>query len=247
MCRHRAVRATVALLVAATLGVLLAGCGVISKVKDVAGNVQTLTEMADKLKDSSDLTYTAEYRTSDAKTVRLVQAPPRSAYLGPDGAYIASPDSTLLCQDGSGRPTCQKAPPRGDVAITDAAMLSTVTGQGFVPPSLAIGLLAAAALYPEAKVEQTDDKIAGQSATCAKVTGLSTATPDSTGDSKPPPVEDFTICITEDGILGSFEGTLQDGAKGRVTLMKYSATADPSAFNPPAGATIIEVGQLSPR
>jgi hypothetical protein len=235
----RATRAVTSLAAAVAVGATGGGCGVIAKVKDVAGNVQTLTELADKLKDSTELTYTADYRTADGRSVRLVRQPPRSAYLGPDGAYITAPDATLLCRAA----TCQKAPPHGDVAITDAPMLSTVTGKGFVPPSLAIGLLAAAALYPEATVRESTGKAAGKPTRCAAVTDLpSTPGGDATGG----PLTNFTVCITDEGVLGSFQGTLQDGTGADVTLTGYSTHTDSMAFSPPPDAAIIPVSQLAP-
>jgi hypothetical protein len=235
-------RASVAL-AALALTIATSGCDVVSRVQDAAGNVQTLSEMADQLKDSSELTYTAEYKNSAGQApVRLVQDPPRSAYVGPTGSYIAADDATLLCQRAGQVTTCQKAPPQGAAAIADAATLSAVTGQGFVPPSLAIGLLAAASLYPDAKVTESTKTIAGQESACVSATGFSGLAGETA-----PPVQDFTLCITKDGVLGSFEGLLQNGERGGITLSSYTPSADPAAFQPPKGARIVDVAQLSPR
>jgi hypothetical protein len=77
------------------------------------------------------------------------------------------------------------------------------------------------------------------------VTGLDNGS--SSGNSNQQQLQDFSVCITEDGILGSFEGTLQNGTKGSLTLIEYSTTVDPSQFTPPPGAQITDVGQISPK
>ena len=57
------------------------------------------------------------------------------------------------------------------------------SGPGFVTPELALGLIAAAALVPGAKVEQSERSIAGQDSLCATASGLEAAA--SPGDKKP--------------------------------------------------------------
>jgi hypothetical protein len=242
MSRPRRTGSAVLLAATLVLPVVASGCEVISKVKNVADSVQTLTSLGNKLKDASKLTYTAEYRAVDGERVTLVQQPPKSAYRGPKGAFISTPDGTLLCETAAGKTACQKAPPQSDITVSDAALIPTVTGQGFVPPALAVGLIAAAALQTEAHVEQSTKTIAGQHATCAKATGLSK----DGGDKNQPNVQDFSVCITDEGVLGSFDGTLQDGTRASLTLLRYSATADGAAFTPPAGAQITDVGALTP-
>ena len=60
-------------------------------------------------------------------------------------------------------------------------------------------------------------------------------------------IQDFTVCITDDGVLGSFDGALQDGSKANLELVSYTKTADATAFQPPAGATITDVQGLQPK
>jgi len=91
---------------------------------------------------------------------------------------------------------------------------------------------------PEAKVTQTDKSIAGQKSLCAEVTNLEKAASKDEKDA----LHDFSVCVTEDGVLASFSGSLQNGETAKVELVSYSAEADKAAFAPPKGAKIVETG-----
>ena len=84
--------------------------------KNVAGNVSALADIADKLKNAENLTYTAQYKTFGGDEVTIVQQPPNGAYIGPDGRFISTNDATYLCQLEAGKQTCQKAPGRNSSA-----------------------------------------------------------------------------------------------------------------------------------
>ena len=105
--------------------------------------------------------------------------------------------------------TCQKTTPQ--TASTDAGLVAGVAGPGFVTPELALGLIAAAAFVPDAEVSQSEKTIAGESALCATVTGLEAAA--SPGDADAP--KDFSVCVTDAGILASFSGTSTSGETPR--------------------------------
>jgi hypothetical protein len=117
-----------------------------------------------------------------------------------------------------------------------------VAGPGFVTPELALGLVIAAAVVPGADVSKSEKTVAGQKSLCANVTGLDAAATPGDGDAP----KDFSVCVTEVGILASFSGTSTSGETLSVELTGYSETADPSAFAPPAGAEIVDVTQLQP-
>lgn len=231
----RRYRLAATLAAAVALSAVAAGCEAISTVSNVAGNVTTLANFSQKLKDTSKITYTAEYELSNGTTVKLVQQPPSRAYLGANASYINTADSTFFCQHAAGAATCQKAPATDLSSI--GSNVATAAGQGFVSPELAIALLGAASLNTEAKIETSEKTVAGQKVDCAAASGFNTGQQE---------IKDFTICLTSSGVMAEFSGTLLDGNAGSVTLTKYSESADASAFQPPAGAKIVDVQQINP-
>jgi hypothetical protein len=232
---------TVALAVALAAGSL--GCGVLDQAKDFADNVSALSEFADRLGKAQTLTYTAEYATEDGSTVTLVQEPPNTAYLAKDSQFIFTSSAIYLCGTEANVMTCQKSPNNSSTMDTgDSGLAAGVGGPGFITPELALGLIIAASIVPGATVTQSDETIAGQDSKCATASGLENAAEE--GDTEVP--KEFKVCVTDAGILASFSATSSAGEEKAIELTKYSDTADPSAFEPPAGAKIVDVTQIQP-
>ena len=82
--------------------------------------------------------------------------------------------------------------------------------------------------------------IAGQNSTCAKVSNLAQAQQ----GNETSKVTDFTVCVTDSGVLARFAGTTTDGTKANIELTGYSGSVDDGLLQPPAGAKITDVGQL---
>jgi hypothetical protein len=220
--------AAASLLVAA-----VSGCGLVSKAKNFASNVAVLTDIGSKLKDSSSKTYTAVYSLDGGRTVTVANQPPKSAYRGINTTFISLPNGTWTCQKGAGHTVCTETVPIGAGALGG---LGTGLGEGLVTPEIAVGLLAAATLVPDAKITKSERTIAGQKSTCAKVTGLTDSQ-----KGKDAKVKDFSVCVTGTGVLGSFEGTLDNDKAGKTELTKYTTTVDAKLFALPAGAKIVRL------
>jgi hypothetical protein len=228
---------------ATSLAAASLGCGLIEQAKDLVGTAQVLSDFADRLGKAATLTYTAEYQVTGGEKVTLVQQPPNSAFLTSSGRLILTEEFLYLCGEESGVMTCQRSTNEAvDAAAADAGLVSGLTGPGFVTPELALGLIAAAALVPGAKVEQSEKTIAGEASLCATASGLDAAA--SPGDENAP--KDFTVCVTEAGILASFSGTTVEGEQAAIELVAYSASVDATAFEPPTGAKIVDVAQIQP-
>jgi len=224
---------------AAVLVVGSMGCGVLRSAKNVADNASTLGDLSSKLENADKLTYQAEYKLDDGTKVTVAQDPPNSAAVGETGRYIATADYYYFCSDDSGKTTCQKSPNQGGDASSANAAWITGIGNGFISAPLALAVLTAAILIPSAKVDKSSEKIAGQKATCAKVSNLEDAQKDEPEDQR---LHDFTVCITDSGILARFTGTGGDGKKQGVELTKYSDKADKSLFEVPEGAEVTDIG-----
>jgi len=227
---------------ATTVAVASMGCGMLDQAKNFVDNAQVLSDFADRLGKAQNLTFTAEYTTTDGDTVTLVQQPPNTALIAKDGRFIFTSEATFLCTTEQAVLTCQKSPNDASPTGDDSGLAAGVAGPGFVTPELALGLILAASLVPGAKVEQSEKTIAGQSSKCASATGLEAAAQE--GDTDVP--KEFTVCITDAGILASFSATSTTTEYKAIELTKYSDSADTSAFEPPADAKIVDVTQIQP-
>jgi outer membrane lipoprotein-sorting protein len=228
--------------VATVLAAGTLGCGILSKAKDLANTAKVLSDFSDRLGKASTLTYTGTYKVTDADsgdtiTVTTVQQPPNVAFLSDKSRFIVTKDFLYICDTEGSTMTCSKSPnTSGTAGPQDDAYIAGVGGPGFVTPELAIGLIAAAALVPGASVSTSNKTIAGQSSLCAVATGLDAAA--SPGDTEAP--KDFTVCVTDAGVLASFSGTSTNNKKASIELTNYSTTVDPAAFAPPPGATVTD-------
>lgn len=228
---------------ATVLGAASLGCGLVGQAQNLVDTAQVLSDFADRLGKAATLTYTAQYRVTDGDNVTLVQQPPNSAFVGKSGSFIFTKEYMYVCGEEKGVATCQRTPNNApDVGAADTGVVAGVTGAGFVTPEIALGLIAAAAFVPGAKVSTSETTIAGEKSLCANATNLEAAA--SEGDKDAP--KDFSVCVTETGILASFSGTTANGQKAEIELIRYSATADPKALAPPAKAKIVDVTALEP-
>jgi len=211
-----------------------------SQAKQAVNNVATVSDVAHKLQDSEKLTFTAEYRLSDGSTATVVQQPPNAAFIGKEGRVILTVDSLYVCSTQSGKTTCQKNHnASGQIDSSNSGYIASAAGAGFIAAPVAFALLLGASTVPGAKVDKSERKIAGQNTTCLTISGLPAGN-NTTG----PDLKSFSACVTDNGLLASFEGAQTDGEKIALELTKLSMSADPSAFKPPADAEIIDVDQL---
>ncbi len=227
---------------AAALVIGSMGCGFIRSAKNVAANASTLGDLSSKLENADKLTYQAEYKLDDGSKVTVAQQPPNSAAVGESGRYISTADTFIFCDTEDSKLTCQKTPNQGGSTGTagDAAFFTGI-GSGFISAPFALTVLTAAILIPSAKVDKSEQKIAGQKSTCAKVSNLEDAQKDTAEKDR---LHDFTVCITDSGILSRFTGTGGDGTKQGVELTSYSDKVDTSLFKVPDGATVTDLGAL---
>ena len=232
---------TLALFAAAAVAVTgTLGCGFISAASNLAGHLSTISDLADKITKSEQATFQATYRLQDGTSVTVAQKPP-SATTGSDKSrYISTADAFYLCDRSTGDWVCQRSPNSGGGDANSAAVAAGVGGNGFISAPLAVAVLTASVVVPNAHVDKSTQTIAGQNSTCAKVSNLAQAQ-QGTETSK---VTDFTVCVTDSGVLARFAGTTTDGTKANIELTGYSGSVDDGLLQPPAGAKITDVGQL---
>jgi hypothetical protein len=218
-----------ALIVAALALLAPAACASAS-----ADEPKLLNELATRLDRAGDLTFTAEYRLDGGAQAVIAQAqePRRAAYVHPGGKAVFTESELATCRSVGAGSRCvitEPPSPGPDPALDlltaatsgpGASASPSPTGTGLVAPSRALRLVSDAVL-DGATVTRYESTIAGERATCVGVHGGA----------------GFTACVTAEGLLGSFTGTI-DGRVVSFELTRYAATADAATFALPAGAEI---------
>jgi hypothetical protein len=206
------------------------GCGTIGEAQQVIDRARLVNDLAARLDHASQLTYTAEYQLPGGASATIAQAqhPLRTAYTYPNGKLVVTPEATTDCRSEASATTCTLTPPESPSPDPAIALLDTVGSAGVVAPTLVVGLLTAAALDNNAVISQHDTTIAGEHATCVDVSGVDNAA-----------ASNFTACITAEGLLGSFKGTVQ-GVSVEISITRLSDIVGADAFDMPASAKTVD-------
>jgi len=224
-----AARSRVALGLAAVV-LLLGGCGDFDDAASAQGVATNdlVSELATQLTASETLSYVAGYRMAGGATAEVAQDqhPPRAAYDYPGGRVLVSADAVTLCHGGR-KPTCTLTAPEAG-GTPPATVFADAEKTGMVAPATVLALLNAAALSPDVIVTPRDTTIAGHHATCLDLTGVDHERSRA-----------FGTCVTNDGVLGSFTGTL-DGKPIDLAMTEFSSRVVADAFQTPAGATTVD-------
>lgn len=214
------------------------GCGMLGAAKKIAGNIGTISDFSDKLQKGLTLTYHAEYKDQDGTTVTVQQQPPNSVFVTNTGPFIVTADAIYSCDNSGGTMKCDKQTVTGTADATAALAASSLATGGFMAGEMGIVLLVAASVVPKAKIDKSSKTIAGQESDCVKVSDLS-----DTSDGNEDFVA-FSMCITDAGVVSEFSGAESDGKTVGTTMTSFSTKVDPSLFQPPAGAVIIDDSNL---
>jgi len=193
--------------------------------KGIASN-NLVSQMVAQLSASSTLTYTAAYHLAGGgdATVTQAQNPPRTSFEYPTGRLLVTDEAITACR----AKTCTvTTPPRGGTRLP-AETFAAARQTGMIAPATVIALLDAASLDTAVTVTPHDTTLAGHHATCLDLAGVDDAT-----------ARNFSVCVTSDGVLGTFVGTVS-GAEIDMTMTRYDSVAQAGAFTPPPGAKITD-------
>lgn len=218
-------------LTGSTIAVLaVAGCQTLDDAGRVIGRADLVNELAARLDGAGERTYSADYQLPGGQSASIAQSqtPPRAAYTYPGGKLTVTADATTECVAAGTRHTCTLNPPPASTNKPTVAVFQSANARGLVTPPVVINLLTAAALDPNATVEQHDTTVAGRHATCVRVRQVTNAA-----------AANFDTCITTEGVLGSFAGTV-DGTEVDIALSRYRDTVESVAFDLPAGAGVVD-------
>ncbi|GLZ57465.1 hypothetical protein [Micromonospora sp. NBRC 107095] len=202
------------------------GCQTFEDAGVAMGRSELVNDLAARLDRALELTYSATYQLPGGQRAAIVQAqdPTRSTYTYPGGQLTVTPDAITRCTTTGARPECTLVAPPTPGSKPTVTLFGEANRQGLVTPPVVVGLLTAAALDPQAVIKQSDTTVAGHHAACVAVESSS---------------GDFTACVTTEGVLGSFTGPV-DGKPVELALSDYSTTVDEAAFEPPAGAGVVD-------
>ncbi|MEQ4305953.1 hypothetical protein ABNF97_31980 [Plantactinospora sp. B6F1] len=226
-----AVSISLRVLAGAIISVLaVSGCQALDDAGRVIGRADLVNDLAARLDRSTELTYSADYQLTGGRSASISQSqdPLRAAYTYPGGKLTVTTDATTACDTSTKKPTCTLTAPPPANAKPSITIFTDMNKRGLVTPPVVIGLLTAAALDPDATIRQYDTTVAGRHATCVEVGQLSDA-----------PATGFDACITDEGALGSFTGTVDD-TDVEVALSRYREAVESSAFDLPAGAGVVD-------
>jgi len=179
-----------------------------------------VSEMAIQLARVTGLTYTATYQLTggDTATITQAQKPTRTAYLYAGGRLLETVTGTVRCDKALACTETEPAP----------ATAAPLTGSKLITPEAALAMLNTAALDQELDAAQHDTTIAGRHATCLDLRRV-----DGT------PTAEFSLCVTNEGALGSFAATIA-GERFDQALTAYEEKADLAALDLPASAKLTD-------
>ncbi|WBB72790.1 hypothetical protein O7602_24300 [Micromonospora sp. WMMD1128] len=202
------------------------GCQALDGAGVALGRADLVNDLAARMDRALEQTWAADYQLAGGQTASIAQTkdPLRSTYTWSGGKITVTQEAVTRCTSAAGRTSCTVSPPVLTAGKPSVIVYDEARKQGLVTPPAVIRLLTDAALQPEAAIKQTDTTLAGHHATCVDVTSAG---------------ERFTACVTTEGVLGSFTGTL-DGKAAEVTLSRYTESVEPSAFAVPPGAGVVD-------
>ncbi|GAB3220158.1 hypothetical protein RMN56_07230 [Micromonospora halotolerans] len=218
---------TLRVLAASALASLsVTGCQALDDTGVALGRADLVNDLTARMDRALEQTWAADYQLSGGRTASIAQTkePLRSSYTWPDGKITVTQEAVTRCANAAGRTSCTVSPPVLTAGKPSVVVYGEVGKLGLVTPPAVIRLLTDAALDPEATIEQSDTTLAGHHATCVDVTRAGNR---------------FDACVTTEGVLGSFTGTL-DGKPAEVTLSRYTDTVESAAFDVPAGAGVVD-------
>jgi hypothetical protein len=195
-----------------------------------------VADLAAQMSGAADLTYEAAYQLpgGEQATVAQAQRPARSAYVYPGGKVTVTSDATTRCHTRAGKTTCTMTAAATPTSPAPAELFSGADATGMVLPSTVLALLTAAVLDGDVTVVRHDTTIAGRHASCVQLSGLDNAA-----------ARDFTTCITNEGVLGSFTGILHE-ARVDVAMTHYAEQVPDEMFTVPAAATLVDRRRADP-
>ena len=207
-----------------------AGCSDLDESSPGLNRNDLMADLAAQMTAAADLTYEANYQLSGGEkaTVAQTRKPARTVYVYPGGKITVTADATTECRTAKATTTCTLTPPAAMASSPPATVFAGANETGLVTPATVLALLNAAVLDTDVVVDRHDTTIAGRHATCVQLSGVDDAA-----------ARDFTTCITNEGVLGSFSGILNQ-TRMDVAMTHYSEQVEEATFALPQSAKLVD-------
>jgi hypothetical protein len=204
----------------------LGACDAAADASRSFGNGEFVNDVAGQLATAESLAYTAVFSLADNETASIAHRanPTESAYRFPGGVVLLSPTGTMSCKTVKGRQSCARSTTASLGGTVPPALESTIDRGGLVRPETVVRMLTQMSLNADALISEQTRTIAGATATCVTISGV-------------PEPDGFTACVTSDGLLGAFSGTVT-GVSINIELDHYTMSVKTDAFATPPGAKI---------
>jgi hypothetical protein len=206
-----------------------AGCSDVNEPGQGLSRNDLVADLAAQMSAADDLTYEANYKLSGGGEATVAQTgkPARTAYVYPGGKVTVTAAATTECRTAK-TTTCTMTAPATAASPPPAKVFQVAGETGLVTPATVLALLNAAVLDNDVEVIQHDTTIAGRHATCVQLNGVDDAA-----------ARDFRTCITNEGVLGSFNGILNQ-TRVDVAMTHYSEQVEETMFELPKTAKLVD-------
>jgi hypothetical protein len=227
--RSRRARLVVPALLA-LVGLVTAGCGAFGGSPGMSDRSRLVNDMTAQLARAAELRYHAQYQLAGGGrgSISQQQQPNRLTLAYPGGMTMFAGAEQTVCVTAVRPARCQVRLLAGEDASPVAGHQEAIT-QGMVGPAVVAELLAAVIAQPLAGLRAYDATLAGQQATCLEATGLA----------EPAAAAAFAVCVTADGALAGFTGTVRGVAVDQA-LTRYGKAPPIELFSVPEGAVVTD-------
>lgn len=194
-------------------------CDTVAAANGATSNQAFVQEIATRLTAAYSIAYTAVYALGGGGTGTVAQLPAtgQAAYTYPTGALLVTSGKATLCTKAADRRATCGSRPSVVATSTDLAR------GGLVRTDSVISLLKASALDHNSVISEHDTTIAGTSATCVTV--------DSSADT----TDEYEVCVTADGLLGSFSGPI-NGTSVDIVMINFRKSVSSDEFELPTAS-----------
>lgn len=211
-------------------GLLTAGCDALGGSVGVSDRSRLVADMVSQLGRASELRYHAEFQLAGGGRGSISQElqPNRLALAYPGGVLMVAGAEQTSCATMVRPVRCQIRLVSGEAALP-VPSYREATEHGLISPAIVADLLTAVSAQPLAGLRAYDATVAGQLSTCLEVTGLA----------EPAASAAFSVCVTADGALASFAGTVA-GIPVDQALTRYDRQPPAELFAVPPGAQLVD-------
>jgi hypothetical protein len=200
---------------------VVAGCTTAADAGSSFGDSGLINDIASRLGTASAKSYTATYSLADDSQASVAHThdPDATAFRYRDAMVVLTPDGATSCKTAIKPPPCTTTTgSTGEAALP--AIDRTIEAGGMIRPETVISKLTQMSLNADAILSETDRTVAATDETCVSISGVA-------------PADQFTACVTTDGLLGAFTGSV-NGTAIDIQLVQFTLSADETAFALPS-------------